>query len=162
MPYENAIADTVCSAKICLKENRAIAKGNRIFHSNKTGKYMHEACAAAQFGKPSTNPAARLGVPSNSPVKEALKAGLAAKQAPITLPMPLTDKERADMLQQAQKEVRAIFGLDNSASEYATYVSMLFHARLQAQEQAFQLSLSRYIQAKKIGNIEKVQQAKGL
>lgn len=162
MPYTYAKESTTCAAKPCTQFSRYIQVGQRIFHSDKSGKNMHEACAAAQFARPNANPAVRPVQQPISPVEAGSRAGLAAKHAPVAVPMPLTDKERVDMVAQARKEVKLIFGLDNSASEYATYVSMLFHARLQAQQQAFELALSRYIQAKKLGNIEKVQQAKGL
>lgn len=140
----------------CTGCGKPIPAHSQSLWDKQNNKNYHPGC------EPHANPTARPANQSISPVAVVSKTGLAAKHAAMPVPAPLTDKERVDMVAQAQQEVKLIFGLDNSASEYATYVSMLFHARLQAQQQAFELALSRYIQAKKLGNIEKVQQAKGL
>ena len=140
--YENTKVDTNCSAKACLKPSRAIKAGERIYHSVKSARNYHEACAARQFSNKQANPSSLS--PKNE--RRASNNGI-----PHALPDASIEERIVKRLHKAREMVRKEYALPADVEDY-----QLIPLVAECLRQIGSEHLSRIIQKNKEKNIQSI------
>jgi len=156
MTYMNSKFMGICKANSCIMKSKTIALGEYIYYDSRTKKVYHAKCYEDQTKNPvkkyNTNP---------TPITSSVTKGQGASSIThdMVAPLPLSEEAIEKMLEDSKKRIIEVFDCDPENVDLGL-LKLVFKAKLQSQEQKFSLSLTKYIQQNKLGNIEAVKKGR--